>query len=321
MTNPKCLSCHIIGFNPYAKKEFIDGLNNKIFNIVDLDIINQDILKDETLDKMYKQYQKLKEDKNDKFKEVDKKMSAFWETTFVDKINQKLHEKKMNILIGQNNHYKSLTKRVNIECTNKFLVQADIEQEVQSWIKYNLETYKDDIIKGMFPLEYINHDFLTKKRQNIEQTYKKIGYIEKSIEQLKTITNLIENSTKNTGKEMWIAMKEPYNVNSLIHPKPNDKITAFAEPAIALINSFNFTNDEIKKTFDGNELAIKEVKPQSLNKLKTRRFLYLLDGKTFIPHENGSNQKFFSQIPVKILAKEKINNVRDFFTGNYTDKK
>ena len=51
MTKSNYLSCHIIGMNPYVKK---------IFNIVDLDSLNQKILKNPNLDKLYKQYQKLK---------------------------------------------------------------------------------------------------------------------------------------------------------------------------------------------------------------------------------------------------------------------
>jgi len=49
-----------------------------------------------------------------------------------------------------------------------------------------------------------------------------------------------------------------------------------------------------------------------MKKLNAKRFLYLVDPNTFIPHENGNNQKFFSQLPVKILAKEKIDNVKDY---------
>jgi hypothetical protein len=221
----------------------------------------------------------------------------------------------MNILVGQNNHYKSLSKRINIDCTNKFIVKSDIDEEVKSWIKFNLETYKNQIIEGNFPLDYINYSFLHKKRQVIESTYSKIGYIEKTIDQLNTIVNLIENSTKKDGNEMWISLKEPYNVNSLIHPKYNSKVIAFSDPNIALLNSINFTDGEVKKNYDGSEISLKELKPSGIKKLKTRRFLYLVETKTFIPHENGNNQKFFSQLPVKIIAKEKINNVHDFFVG------
>ena len=311
----KCLSCHIIGFNPYSKKTFVDKLNSKIFNVIDLDQINQEILKKPELDKMYQQYQKLKDDKNDKFKEVDKKMSQFWEQNFKDIIDSKVNQKKMNILVGQNNHYKSLSKRINIDCTNKFIIKSDVNEEVKSWIKFNLETYKNQIIEGNFPLDYINYSFLHKKRQVIESTYSKIGYIEKTIDQLNTIVNLIENSTKKDGNEMWISMKEPYNIGSLIHPKLNSKVIAFSDPNVALLNSINFIDGEVKKNYNGSEISLKELKPNGIKKLKTRRFLYLVETKTFLPHENGNNQKFFSQLPVKILAKEKIDNVHDFFIG------
>ena len=70
--------------------------------------------------------------------------------------------------------------------------------------------------------------------------------------------------------------------------------------------SINFVDGEVKKNYNGSEISLKELKPSGIKKLKTRRFLYLVDSKTFIPHENGNNFRFFSQLPVKILAKEKI---------------
>jgi len=318
MSKFKCISCHLIGFNPYSKDYFVKQLNKKIFNVIDLDSINHEIIRDPKLDKMYKQYQKLKDDKNDKFKEVDKKMSQFWKKNFIEKVESNVNEKKINILIGQNNHYKSLTKRVNIECTNKFIVKSDTNDEVKAWIKFNIDTYKEDIIQGNFPLEYINYEYLHKKRLTIESIYKKIGYIEKSIEQLKTIIKLIEDSSKikGNGNEIWISMKEPYNIGSLIHPKPNYKLVGFRDPNVALLGSFNFTKDEVNRKFNGSEITIQELKPKSMKKLKTRRFLYLVESKTFIPHENGNNQKFFSQLPVKILAKERINNVHEYFVAD-----
>ena len=276
MSHFKCISCHLIGFNPYSKIDFVGQLNKKIFNVIDLDYINQEILKDSQLDKMYKQYQKLKDDKNDKFKEVDKKMSKFWEKNFIDKVEYNVNEKRVNILIGQNNHYKSLAKRVNIECTNKFIVKTETDNEVKAWIRFNLDTYKEDIINGNFPLEYINYEHLHKKRLAIESTYQKIGYIEKSVDQLKTIIKLIEDSSKSNGNEIWVSLKEPYNIGSLIHPKPNDKVSGFANPNIALLSSFIFTNDEVKRNFNGSEITIQEIKPQSMKKLKTRRFVYLV---------------------------------------------
>jgi hypothetical protein len=315
MANSKCLSCHIIGLNPFTKKNFTDNLNEKIFNVIDLDLINQEILKTPELDKFYRQYQKLKNDKNDKYKEVDKKMSQFWEQHFIENVENKVNHKKMNILVGQNNHYKSLSKRVNIECTNKIIVKSNTDDEVKAWIRYNLETYKDDIIEGKFPLEYVNYEFLYKKRQQIETTYGKIGYIEKTLDQINTIVNLIENTTKIDGNEMWVSLKEPYNIGSLIHPNvgSSNKIVGYVDPSIALLGSINLDAGEVTKNYDGTNITLKELKPQGMKKLKTRRFLYLVDSKTFLPHENGNNQKFFSQQPVKVLAKERIDNVYNYF--------
>lgn len=295
------LSCHLIGFNPVSKKDFIEKINNKLFNIIDLDNINQTIIKNEEMDKMYMQYMKLKGDKNDKFKEVDKKMSTFWETNFVQKVENMIKQKKVNILIGMNNHYKSMSRRVPIECTNKFIVKNDIEEDINMIIKYNLENYKDDIIAGTYPLDYINRDYLIKKRNSINMIYTKLGYIMKTPEQLKKIINLIEK-TNHENMEIWISMKEPYNVNSLIHPLQDSKVIGYNNSKNAILSSIKFDR-EIKD--------LKMLEKKDHKKLKTKRFLYLVENNSFIPDEDKN--MYFSQQPVKIISKEKIDNVIEYF--------
>jgi hypothetical protein len=300
------LSCHLIGMNPYNKKEFIQELNNKIFNVIDLDTINQLILKNPELDKLYNMYIKLKNDKNDKFKEVDKKMSTFWETNFIQNVEDKVKKNKVNILIGMNNHYKSLSRKIPIDCTNKFIVKSldGSEDEASSLIKYNLDTYRNEIIAGTFPLDYINKDYLIKKRILLETSYKKFGYIEKTLEEIKNIINLIEsNKTKNKNKEIWLAMKEPYNIGSLIHPKQNCPLNGYCDPKVAIISSINFGKNEERKT-------VKDIKETDFKKLKTKRYLYLVENSTYVPDKNI----YFSQLPVKILAKEKINNIKEYLS-------
>ena len=304
------LSCHVIGMNPYSKKEFMEEFNNKIFNIIDLDSINQEIRDDPELDRLYGQFMKLKNDKNDKWKEVDKRMSSFWEQSFVDKVEKKIIQKRVNIFIGMNNNYKGLAKRVPIECTNKFIVKVDPKKEVEQIIRYNLNTYKDDIIGGNFPLERINHEFLLKKRANIEATYKKLGYIEKTKNEIKDILSMVEKS--DTKDSMWVAMKEPYNVGSLIHPKENiGKIVGYIDSNMALLGSINFVGDEVKINKGRETINIKEVKSKGLNKMKTKRFLYLVETNSFMP--DTMEHKYFSQLPVRILAKEKVDSVYDHF--------
>lgn len=292
--------------NPYNKKEFIQGLNNKIFNVIDLDTINQLILKNPELDKLYNMFIKLKNDKNDKFKEVDKKMSSYWETNFIQNVEDKVKKNKVNILIGMNNHYKSLSRKIPIDCTNKFIVKSldGFEDEASSLIKYNLDNYRNEIIAGTFPLDYINKDYLIKKRILLETSYKKFGYIEKTLEEIKNIVNLIEsNKTKNKNKEIWLAMKEPYNIGSLIHPKQNCPLNGYCDPKVAIISSINFGKNEERKT-------VKDIKETDFKKLKTKRYLYLVENSTYVPDKNI----YFSQLPVKILAKEKINNIKEYLS-------
>jgi hypothetical protein len=245
-------------------------------------------------------------------------MTLYWENSFLESLGEKIKLNKKNILIGQNNHYKSLNKKINLNTTNKFFIKNS-DDEIKNLIKYNLDTHRDSIIEGKFPIENIDFEYLSKKRDNVMNAFTKVGYLEKDYEQLKTILNLIESNTIDTPG-LWIALKDPYNLGSKIHPKKNDKLFAYSDPNMALFGSFNFEKDELKKNFNGKEIKIKELKPQTLDKLKSKRFLYLVDKNSFMPHEKGANQKFFSQNPVIILQKEKINDVH-FYLFEETDKK
>ena len=308
--NENVLTCHIIGLNPYSKKELIDSLNPKIFNPIDLDDINDKIIKEDYMNTMFKSYQKMKDSKNDKFKELDKKMTNYWENKYLELLGEKVNLNRKNILIGKNTHYKIFSKRINLNTLNKFYIKNS-ETEIKNLIRYNLENYKDDIINGIFPIEHLDYNFLSKKKDTSTNFYKKAGYLEKDYEQIKTILKLLENKIVDTPG-LWISMKEQYNLGSKIHPKKNDKILAYVDPNLALLGSFNFEKDELKKNYNGKEIKIKELKEKALDKLKTKRFLYLVEKNSFIPHEKGANQKFFSQIPVTILQKEKISDVYDY---------
>ena len=306
-TEANCLTCHIVGFNPILKHEFTNLLNKNLFNPIDLDEINQSILSDKNMDSMFKNYQKMKNNKNDKFKEIEKKMSLYWENTFLELLGEKIKLNKKNILLGQNNHFKSLNKKINLNTHHKFYIRIS-EDEIKNLIKYNLDSHREDIINGKYPIENLDYEYLSKKINSVSTAFKKVGYLEKDYEQIKTIVNLIESETIELPG-LWISTKEPYNLGSKMHPKTNDKIMAYKDPNMALFGSFNFEKDELKKNFNGKEIKITELKPQTLDKLKTKRFLYLVDKESFIPHEKGANQKFFSQNPVIILQKEKINDV------------
>lgn len=317
MNELNCLTCHIVGLNPQSKSKLINNLNKKIFNTIDLDEINQKILEDKQMDNLFKQYSKLKDHKNDKFKEIDKKMSTFWESKFLDHIAESIKPDKKNILIGQNNHYRYLSRRVNLQTPNKFVILPTTE-DIKKLVEHNLDNHRDEIINGTYPIDYLDHEFLLKKWKNITQAYKKSGYLEKDQQQIETILGLLE-SKKEEIDGLWIALKESYNVGSKIHPKKNDKLIAYTDAKMALLGTFNFDKGEISKSFTGKELKIKELKPFALDKLKDKRFLYFVGKDTFIPHEKGANKKLFSQMPITVLHKEKINSVYDYIIEQKED--
>ena len=108
---------------------------------------------------------------------------------------------------------------------------------------------------------------------------------------------------------LWICSKQPYNLNSKIHPTKNNKIFGYIEPMHALISSFNWNEDELIKSYQGKKLKLIPKDKNCFNKLKQKRFLYYVDTDTFIPYEKGNNIKFCSQVPVRILEIERIDNV------------
>ena len=172
--------CHIIGLNSQLKKN-LDDLKND-FNIIDLDIINQKIVSDTYLNNLYERFEKLKKEKNDKYKDVEKKITIYLESEFYKQINEVASSKKKNICIGSNIHYKMSSKRINLNTTNNFIIKSDLLEEIKLIIRTNLDTYKEQIINGEFPLEYLDSKFLIKKKELIITSYKKLGYIEKTFE-------------------------------------------------------------------------------------------------------------------------------------------
>jgi hypothetical protein len=304
--------CHIMGLNSISKKYFMTKMDYSTYDCIDLDLISNEIIKDYDMDKMYNQYENLKKKKNERYKDIGKKMTAFWEKNFNELINENIRSDKKVILIGKNHHYKQLSKKINLPTTNKFYVKSNIKQDIEEIIEYNLDNYRKDIIKGIFPIEYLNFNFLMKQKEALKNSYLKSGYLEKTIPQINVILNLLSKK-KIKGNNLYISLRDSYNLNSKIHPKKNSKIFAYSEPVLALLGSFRFDESELVKSYHKNRVKIKEKKNGILKKLKKKRFLYLVDTKTFIPHEKGNNVKFFSQAPVVIKDKEQIDNVYDIF--------
>jgi hypothetical protein len=299
--------CHIIGLNPNKKLELINKIDNTKINIIDLEYLNKDIIKNTEMLKYFKQYNNFKNQKNDKYKDVEKKMVDYWKKHMSKNIDDNICGKKKSIVIGYNTYFKNMSKKININTNNKFIIETN-KYDIRSIIENNLKNNKDDIIKGIYPLENIDYNLINKNKIKLEEVYKKEGYLSKTFNDIIKILELL-NTKQLKHNGLWLSLKQPYNIKSKIHPKKHDKIFAYTEPVHALLSSFTWDDSELIKSYKGNDIKLIQKKADCLDKLKQKRFLYFVDSDTFIPHEKGNNIKFFSQVPVLIKEKEEINNV------------
>ena len=314
--------CHIVGINSTILTEFLKKISDINYNIIDLNKINSTILNDDSMIQMFKQYQGFKNSKNDKYKEIDKKMTLYWNKNINDMIENSINSKKKNIIIGYSNHFRNIAKMVPIDANNKFVIVCE-KKDVKDIIKNNIDKHKEDIIRGAYPLENIDYDFIMNTRKKLEAIYIKNGYIVKNLDNIFTILQHTNNINK-MDEGLWYASTMPYNISSKIHPKKNDKLFAFTDMNMALLSSFKFDKNEIEKIYQDSIVDNKKIvtikiitkKDNVLDKLKQKRYIYYLDKTSFTPHEKGNMVKYFSQSPAIILHMEKINNVYDKFISN-----
>jgi hypothetical protein len=309
--------CHIVGITTLIKNKFLEDMNKLNYHIIDLDELSNSILRNNSMVQMFSQYQAFKENKNDKFKEIEKKMSIYWETSMEEGIINNVNKSKKNIIIGYSHHFRNINKRINVSPNNKpiakFIIKVS-KSDVRNIIKSNLSKHHDDIIQGCYPLENIDFDFVYNNRLKLDAIYEKNGYLPKTLETIYTILNL---SNKNIdGEGLWIASREPYNVSSKIYPKKNDKLFAFTDKLMALLSSFHFNDNELEKYYDNNTVRVKPKKPGVLEKMKEKRYLYLVEKEHFVPHEKGNNVKYFSQEPAIIMDVIKIKDVFEEYFNN-----
>lgn len=317
--------CHIVGLNDHIKNNLIKLLNSKDFNlaVIDLDKITQKIINDKNMNLMYDKYEltfeKSKKKGSDKiltkkYREIEKKMNQYWKNKFEIILKQECNKKKDKkiILLGLNVHFKNNRIIVKIDCKLKFFIRLNLIDNAKKIIENNLENHKNEIIAGTFPLQYLDADFLIKKRESLQSIFNKLKYESKS---MKTIISIIYNNIDINTKIN--------NVGSLYFSsfeKKQKKITSesrlisYTIPWLSIM-SLNKDNN-IKKGFKKNEGFIKQTKKGAFNKLKTKCYLYEVDKDDFYFHENSRDVKFASSGNAKILNTYYINDIYDYLIEN-----
>ena len=313
----KNIFAHIAGVNLESKELVKKSFSKKLFEIIDLDIITEKIINDKNMlylynrDEFYKN--KLKDQNlsklnikqiNNVIKKIDQKMNLYWKANFDNAINNLISKiDKLIIVIGYNTYFKNHKIYVNINTNHKYIKKVNLIDHAKNVVSTNLKEYYEDIINGDFPLEYLNHQMIIKKRNNLVIQYQKMEY------QLDTINNIINaiEIAYNTDipNMLYFASKE--NFNKKIMLKQN-KIIAYEDQWIALISALS--NNNISKGYSSSGQPYIKCNPSILN---IPIYLYLItDTKSFSPIPTKNKlYKYQSAKQITIDKKVLINNIHD----------
>ena len=314
--------CHIVGLNDELKKKIINLLSKDKFNIeiIDLDYITNKIINDKYMNMMYNKYEALFEkskekgsDKSlvNKYKEIEKKMNQYWKSKFEIILKKECNKiKKQNIiLLGLNVHFKNSKITVKINCKLLFFARVNLIDNSKKIIENNLDNHRDEIIAGSFPLQYLDANFLIKKRQALQNNFKKLDYEIKSISSIIMIIINNLNSKIINIPELYYASYEKLDKKI---KKSNDRIISYSIPWMSIMA----LNKNFKKGYKNNKAFIKQIGSGKDNELDKKCYLYQIDKNNFYYHENSNNIKFASSTDSKIINTYVIENVQKYLIDN-----
>lgn len=295
---------HIVGLNDELKDFFVENVSSLEFNIIDLDKITESILNEKGMNEIYDEL-----DKNPKkSKDIEKKMCNYWRENFYSKLGKLVDNNKSKvILLGLSNFFKNNRINIKIETNLKFFVKVNLIKNAKNIVENNLDNHRKEIIDGLFPLDYLNIDFLIKKREDLLNIYTKLGYEEKMIN---NIIKIIKNNYDNyIDKDLYFGSVDKYN--KLIK---NKTINAFTAPWLAVLSSIN--NKHLKGGFKKGVGFVRESKKGEIENLNRECYLYKVDKKNFYISQDGMGMKFISNKNVKIEENYYIENILNYFKDN-----
>lgn len=323
--------CHIAGMNNNVKNDFytlIKSLNANIM-VKDLDEIGNKIINDNIMEKLYSKYddyyEKSKQGKQKivnknwvtKYKEMEKKMIEYWRKKMEYNINviSKKNPSKKIIFIGKSNHSKNNRVFVKIDTPCKYFVKVNLESNAEKAIEYNLDNFKQDIIKGVFPLKYLDKDVLIKAREIQQMIYMKKEYV------VKPLNNIIAQITLNIKmangfqkiKKLYVGFKT--KIDKKLNPFNNGQVVAYSSDWLAITSIPYNVNKYIKRGYVNDKPFIQEIVNDGFKILDTNGYLYEVDKIPFSYHEKGKLLKFVTNKTVKINNRIFIPNILDFINN------
>jgi hypothetical protein len=282
---------HIAGLNEEGRTTLYNQA--KTYAIIDLDEFTDKIVSDKNMSSMYDKCEyhlekskdlnisKLQQkQETEKYKDLERKMNAYWKTRIEKYLDTAVQlNSRPSIVIGYSSYFKNPKVSINVNTPLKFFQKVDLIQHAQHLIEMNLDNYREEIIEGVFPLEFLNHDTIIKKRESLIQQYKKNGY------QLDTINNILNSihiagSTSLPSRLFYAAPDEfPKKI-----PLIEGRLIAYEEDWLAIVSTLTRNHPGITKGVTGGKPFIKELQDGAFEVLNKPLYLYLITNtKEFAP--------------------------------------
>lgn len=326
---------HIAGLPDHSRNELSILLKKstlgKIIEIIDVDIITSKIIEDKNMEILFNKYEYYLERSHDvnltqaenklsqtKAKQIEKKMFQYWKAKMEYYINKlATQSKKKILLIGYLSFFKNHKIYLNLNIIPKFFLKVDHITHAKSIIKYNLEKSSNDIIQGEFDLNYLNIDFLVKKRAQLQNIYSKINYVVMSLGQI--INTLELYSQTKLPNALYYASFVKYDkkiplINGIIHAYSSEWLSLSTIlntlDNLNKINNTSSSNYIVEKGIKNNESYIK-ISKQQAKLLSSSGYIYEISQvELFMPWPTKNNiYKYFTVRPIKINRVLEINNI------------
>jgi hypothetical protein len=269
---------HIVGINNKLKDTFIKDVENITEKIIILDL--DDICKKIIFMKDYVQiHDKFIETKN---RELLSQLGYFWKNKFTNDVNTILGQNKDKyiILIGLITFYLDYRIKINLEeeIKEKFFINLDMKKYITDIVTYNIDTYREDIISGKFPLNYLEHKFIKEQRDELKAQYLYRNYKLKNYD---AIINWLHHRYKNIINELSIntvyyaSFKRYENKIDSI----GDNIIGYSDKWLALISLLPRNTIKRGITYKNGKIipVLKENIPNGFSELNKCCYLYELN--------------------------------------------
>lgn len=337
--NQNTIIGHIAGLTEESKNELYKTMSKsdilKYIDIIDADTITTKIIDDNNMAILFAKFEfysekakntTLSQNENktslNKAKLLEKKMFQYWKVRmeyYINKITS--GSSKKILLIGYLSFFKNHKIYLNLNIIPKFFIKVNYVTHAQSIIAYNLKHCKNDIIEGSFDLNYLDINFLIKKRIQLQTTYTKIGY---ALMNLNAIITTIELNTQIVIPDILYyasftkyEKKIPNNCN--IINTYNQEWLALStilstDPSLNKINADNLNGEtnanNLEKGINNNGLFIR-ISEDQIKKISKSGYIYeIINTENFMPFPTKKNvYKYFTVKPIKINRVLHIDNV------------